>query len=151
FPMTAEQKAACPVKPGVPYLYFCQDLEGYGWYYRKGDYLNVGLGREDDKGLSGHVEDFWKGLQARKRIPADMPDKFVGHAYLLYPHAPRDVAGDGVVLVGDAAGMAYRESGEGIRPAIETGLMAAEVIKAAKGDYRQEKLAVYRRWMARRY
>ena len=30
--------------------------------------------------------------------------------------------------VGDAAGLAYPQSGEGIRPAVESGLMAATVV-----------------------
>jgi flavin-dependent dehydrogenase len=38
------------------------------------------------------------------------------------------VARDQVLLIGDAAGLAYAESGEGIRPAIESGLLAAESI-----------------------
>jgi flavin-dependent dehydrogenase len=29
-----------------------------------------------------------------------------------------------VLLIGDAAGLAYPESGEGIRPAVESGLIA---------------------------
>ena len=47
----------------------------------------------------------------------------------------RPVVGDGVLIIGDAAGLAYAESGEGIRPAIESGLMAAQIIAAARGDY----------------
>ena len=45
--------------------------------------------------------------------------------------------------IGDAAGLAYPHSGEGIRPAIESGLFAAQTILAAKGDYRRENLASY--------
>ena len=42
-----------------------------------------------------------------------------------------------MVWIGDAAGLAHNESGEGIRPAIQSGLMAAETILAARGDYRR--------------
>ena len=38
-----------------------------------------------------------------------------------------------VLLIGDAAGLAYKQSGEGIRPAIESGLLAAQAILAAQG------------------
>jgi flavin-dependent dehydrogenase len=38
-----------------------------------------------------------------------------------------------MILVGDAAGLAYPESGEGIRPAIESGRLAAETLIAANG------------------
>src|SRR3569833_1101145 len=46
----------CPVAPKycatTPELYFCADLQGYGWIFRKGDYLNIGLGREDNHHLT---------------------------------------------------------------------------------------------------
>src|SRR5207253_5141401 len=42
--MNERQLRDCPVPPGVPFLYFCDDLKGYGWYYRKANFLNVGLG-----------------------------------------------------------------------------------------------------------
>jgi len=48
-----------------------------------------------------------------------------------------------VLLVGDAAGLAYPESGEGIRPAVESGLIAAAAIVEAGEDYRCEKLQAY--------
>ena len=70
--------------------------------------------------------------------------KFNGHAYLLYPHAARELVGDNLLLVGDAAGLAYAKSGEGIRPAVESGLLAAAVIRNCNGDYSKKKLALYR-------
>ena len=51
---------------------------------------------------------------------------------------------EGVLLIGDAAGMAYSPSGEGIRPAVESGLLAADVILEAAGDYRLARLEPYR-------
>lgn len=143
FEMTEQERAECPVPPGIPYIYFCEDLRGYGWYYRKGNYLNVGLGREDDEQLARHVEAFSRSLQERGKIPKHLPDTFHGHAYLLYVHAPRTVVNDGVLLVGDAAGLAYPQSGEGIRPAIESGLMAADVIRTAAGAFQRERLQLY--------
>jgi flavin-dependent dehydrogenase len=140
FEMSERQLRDCPVPPGIPFLYFCDDLQGYGWYYRKGNYLNVGLGREDDRNLSGHVSAFCSFLQERGKIPGDLPRRFLGHAYLIYPHARRELLDDGILLIGDAAGLAYGQSGEGIRPAVESGLIAAEVIRAASGDYRRAKL-----------
>jgi flavin-dependent dehydrogenase len=141
--LTEDQLRRCPIKPGVPNLAFCADLRGYGWYYRKGNFLNVGLGREDDRNLSDHVADYVALLKEQGRIPHDLPAKLSGHAYLLYPHSPRPLVGDAALLVGDAAGMAYTPSGEGIRPAVETGLLAADVIAAAAGDYRPERLREY--------
>jgi flavin-dependent dehydrogenase len=45
-----------------------------------------------------------------------------------------------VILIGDAAGLAYPQSGEGIRPAIESGLMAASTIVNAAGRYTRDRL-----------
>ena len=142
--LTPEQLQECPVEPGVPYLHFCPDLKGYGWFFRKGNYLNVGLGREDDEKLSDHVAAYAEGLKAADRIPRDLPLRFPGHAYLLYPRSQRPLIDDGVVLVGDAAGTAYSPSGEGIRPAVESSLIAGDLIATLRGDYRRERLEPYK-------
>jgi flavin-dependent dehydrogenase len=55
------------------------------------------------------------------------------------------------MLLGDAAGLAYPQSGEGIRPAIESGLIAASAIVGAQGDYRRERLTPYARKLHRRF
>lgn len=143
FEMTPEQRAVCPVEGDIPELFFTPDLKGYGWVFRKGDYLNIGLGREDKHKLTGHVKRFCEQLQAAGRIPQELPERFRGHAYLLYHHARRRLLDDGMLLVGDAAGLAYPQSGEGIRPAVESALLAAQVIAECDGDYRCENLQPY--------
>jgi len=143
FEMSPEQVADCRVRADTPELYFCRDLKGYGWCFRKGDYLNIGLGREGNQGLAEQLGDFCDFLRQRGRVPRDIPDKFHGHAYLLHGHSRRKLLDDGVLLVGDAAGLAYPESGEGIRPAVESGLIAAAAIVEAGEDYRCEKLQAY--------
>jgi geranylgeranyl reductase family protein len=143
FEMTGEQLSACTVDAEVPELFFTPDLKGYGWVFRKGNYLNIGLGREDRHRLSGHVQDFVRYLKQLNKIPADLDEKFNGHAYLLYPHATRPIVDDHVLLVGDAAGLAYPQSGEGIRPAVESALLAARVIRECEGDYSTSALQAY--------
>lgn len=143
FEMNDAQRASCQVGADRPELYFCEDLKGYGWVFRKGNYLNIGLGREDNHKLSEHVTTFVAQLKKQGRIPDDIPDKFHGHAYLLYPLAPRALVDDGLLLIGDAAGLAYAQSGEGIRPAVESAVFAAETIIAARGDYRRDNLDPY--------
>lgn len=144
FEMDAAQAAACRVRADTPELYFCSDLRGYGWCFRKGDYLNIGLGREGHQGLAEALADFCGFLRQRGRIPGNIPDKFHGHAYLLHGHSARRLVDDGVLLVGDAAGLAYPESGEGIRPAVESGLIAADVLAQTGGDYSHGRLQPYR-------
>ena len=144
FEMDAAQIAGCRVRGDVPELYFCPDMKGYGWCFRKENYLNVGLGRMDPHRLSEHVAHFLGFLKAEARISCASLQSRLGHAYLLYGASKRNIAGDGFLLIGDAAGLAYSQSGEGIRPAIESGLMAGEVIRA--GD-----IGRYRALIARRY
>jgi len=143
FEMNTEQKANCKIDGQIPELYFTPDLKGYGWIFRKGDYLNIGLGREDKHKLSGHVKAFCRYLKENDRIPQDIPEKFHGHAYLLYRHSIRPVVEDNVLLIGDAAGLAYPQSGEGIRPAVESAMLAAKVITSCEGKYRLPRLQAY--------
>lgn len=151
FEMDQLQRLECQVRGDTPELYFCRDLKGYGWCFRKGDYLNIGLGREENHMLTDHLKHFCDFLKQRGRIPQEIPVNFHGHAYLLYGHAVRKHLDDGMLLVGDAAGLAYTHSGEGIRPAVESGLMASTTIRKAAGDYRRENLLPYAHSLILRY
>ena len=139
------------VRPEIPQLFFTPDLRGYGWVVRKGAYLNVGLGRRDSQALSAHVAELVDFLVERGRVPRSLGARFKGHAYLLYGEARRPLVGDGFLLVGDSAGLAYPRSGEGIRPAVESGLLAARAIFDAKGRYDVDALAPYERLIEERF
>ena len=150
FRPSAAALADCAVRAERPELYFCRDLAGYGWCFRKGDFLNVGLGHSPGHDLARRVDDFVAFLLRERGVPA--PDgRFHGHAYLLREQSRRECVGDGVLLVGDAAGLAYPGSGEGIRPAVESGLLAARVIIEADGDYGGERLQAYRARLRARF
>jgi menaquinone-9 beta-reductase len=151
FRLTPEQAAACTVESDIPQIFFTRDLKGYGWVFRKGDYINIGLGRQGNEKLAAHVAEFLDWLAARGRIPAELGAKMGGHPYLLYNQAPRPFVGDAALLIGDAAGLAYAKSGEGIRPAVESALLAAETIADAGGRYGSEQLAPYSRRMIERF
>lgn len=137
FLLPEHQRANCPVSGTCPELYFCPDLAGYGWIVRKGDYLNIGLGREGERNLATQLEAFLTDLRQRSRLTVEIPQPFKGHAYHLRRYAPSLKLPPRVLLIGDAWGLAYPQSGEGIRPAIESGWLAAEVITAAQSDYNQ--------------
>ncbi len=151
FEMDELQRGRCEVRGDTPELYFCRDLKGYGWCFRKGNHLNIGLGRQGSHGLSEHLKHFCDFLKQHGRIPQDIPDQFHGHAYLLHGHAVRKMLDDGMLLVGDAAGLAYPQSGEGIRPAVESGLMAATTIMEADRDYSIARLQPYAGRLAERF
>lgn len=150
FPLDGAEQAHCRVEGQVPKLYFCRDLKGYGWCFRKGEYLNVGIGREDSQGLGAHLRDFQDFLRGHGTIPR-ISGRFNGHAYLLYGHGRRRLLADGALLIGDAAGLAYPQSGEGIRPAVESALIAAQIIGSLGGDYRAEALATYPQRLKERF
>jgi geranylgeranyl reductase family protein len=151
FEMDPSQQSACRVRSDMPELYFCADIKGYGWCFRKNNYLNIGLGRMDQHRLSEHVVAFVRFLKSAGRISFDVPPALLGHAYLLYGVSERKVADDGVLLIGDSAGLAYKQSGEGIRPAIESGLLAAQAISEAQGNYSRESLNSYGRLLTQRF
>jgi flavin-dependent dehydrogenase len=151
FEMDEQQRAGCAVSPEVPELYFCADFKGYGWCFRKQNFLNVGLGRMDQHRLSEHVAAFLRFLKSTGRLGFEIPQAFLGHAYLLHDASTRKIAEDGMLLIGDAAGLAYSQSGEGIRPAIESGLLAAKVILAAHGKYDRGALQLYRQLLTTRF
>ena len=143
FELDASQRAACAIRAGWPELFFCPDLKGYGWCVRKDNFLNIGLGRESDDSLPRHVSAFREFLVRQGLAPADQTPRFKGHAYLLYPHSRRALVDDAVLLIGDAAGLAYSQSGEGIRPAVESGLLAARTLREAGARYDRTTLARY--------
>ena len=132
FEMQPEQAASCGFQPQVPELYFCRDLKGYAWCFRKNNFLNIGLGRLDQHKLRDHVSGFIEFLRSQGKLAFDLPGRLAGHAYLLYGYSRRKIVDDSVLLIGDAAGLAYAQSGEGIRPAVESGLMAAGFIRSGQ-------------------
>jgi flavin-dependent dehydrogenase len=151
FAMSPEQASLCPVRGEAPELYFCGDLKGYGWCFRKNNLLNLGLGRLDPHALPEHVGRFLEFLRAAGKVPFTLPGRLCGHAYLLCGYSRRQLVADCAILVGDAAGLAYAPSGEGIRTAVESGILAARTIELAAGTYRREKLQAYSALLSKRF
>ena len=117
----------------APELYVEPDLRGYGWYFPKGDFVNIGIGCTggDDGSLPRRRQALVAALRGSGRLPDDMPiEPFKGHAYVVRRRAPRRLSGARFMLVGDAAGLARDLSGEGIGPAIRSGILAAEAARA---------------------
>ena len=135
----------------LPELFFCRDLEGYGWCVRKGDYLNIGLGRRENGDLNAHVADFMGFLERHGLAARASQVRWHGHAYLASGTGTRPLIGDGALVAGDAAGLAYPESGEGIKPAVESGRLAADTLIAANGRVGMEALMPYETELRRRY
>jgi len=116
------------VSDDLPELFFEADLCGYGWILRKQQWLNVGLGREATQGLNAALERFLDRMVASGRLPERPTGRIRGHSYRLYGQGCRRPSYERALLVGDALGMAAARSGEGILPAIESGILAARAI-----------------------
>lgn len=142
FPLASGDAASFTIAPEKPELFFSPDLKGYGWCFRKQHFLNVGFGRLDHRSLPKASAEFVAFLKARRKIPAEASWRWRGHAYQIFTPPRRRVVDDGVIVIGDAAGLAYPQSGEGIRPAIESGLIAASTIVEA-GSYTRDRLEPY--------
>jgi len=113
---------------GAPEIYVEPDLRGYGWFFPKQDFINIGIGCTggSDGTLPRRREELLAALRASGRLPADLAiEPFKGHAYVVRRQAPRRLWGPRFCLVGDAAGLARDLSGEGIGPAIRSGRLAA--------------------------
>jgi flavin-dependent dehydrogenase len=127
-PLADDARRTCQVRGETPELIFWPDLLGYAWCVRKGGHLNLGAGRLTRTQFPAAVREFVKWLERRGLTARDTPLKWKGHAYLLNRTSARRLGADGVLLVGDAAGLALAPSGEGILAAVESGLMGAEII-----------------------
>lgn len=143
--------AASTVSGDTPELFFCRDLDGYGWCVRKHDYLNIGLGRRSNVGFAEHLREFAAFVERTGRAPGASRVRWRGHAYLASGAGPFDVVDHGMLLVGDAAGVAYPESGEGIAPAIESALLAARTLVEAGGAHAADDLLPYQDLLRRRH
>lgn len=132
---------------GWPELFAEPDFHGYGWYFTKGDFLNVGIGAVGGMPIGRRLERFRAMLQASGRLPAGLElTPFRGHAYGVQRRRPRRLAGDGFLLVGDAAALARDFSGEGIGPAVRSaGLAADAILGGDPGSYPDRVAAAFGR------
>lgn len=136
----------------APEIYVEPDLRGYGWYFPKGDFLNIGVGCTGggDGSLPRRRDALVRALRDGGRLPRGIEiEPFKGHAYAVRRQAPRRLSGPRFCLVGDAAGLARDLSGEGIGPAIRSGRLAADaVVRVLRGTggleaYAREIVALY--------
>lgn len=145
----AEFVATAEATPGLsaslPRLYYCRDLQGYAWCLRKGEHVNIGVGRSTPQRLTEHVAQFCDFLRESGVLRGEVSERFHGHAYQLHERVAPCLGDDGVLLIGDSAGLAYPYSGEGIRPAVESALIAAALLLESSGVVDRSTLERYQR------
>jgi flavin-dependent dehydrogenase len=115
-------------------LWFLENrLPGYAWYVPKtGGWVNVGVGGSAAqlKTSGDNLKRHWNLLVenlARLGLVKDHDYHPTGHSYYLR-QPPVDIRRGNALLVGDALGLATGDMGEGIGPAVRSGLLAAETI-----------------------
>ncbi|HEX6259157.1 MAG TPA: NAD(P)/FAD-dependent oxidoreductase [Woeseiaceae bacterium] len=121
-------------------LWFSEDgLPGYAWYVPKGrGYLNVGLGGKADamKANSLRLQDYWekfvRKLEERGLVTGAVYDPS-GYSYYLRGCVDAVRQGN-VFIIGDAVGLASKDLGEGIGPAVRSAILAADAI-AENAEY----------------
>ncbi len=120
---------------------------GYAWAFPGGGGLwNVGCGVFSGRGTHGSLRSSADAFLAA-RGGRGWQEPLVGAG--LGTSFPRCVVGRGNVLaVGDAAGLARPMSGEGIGPALASGILAGECLLRQPGV---AGVAAYRRWLHRRW
>ncbi len=117
--------------------FFDHGLPGYAWYVPKaGGYLNIGVGGNASvlKKRGSSIQEHWGYLVEKLRDKGLVPDReFHPEGYVYYLRGTQDLVQDGnVFLIGDAFGLATLDMGEGIGPAVQSGLLAAEAILCEK-------------------
>ena len=120
------------------HLWFQQDdLPGYAWYVPKADgYLNVGIGgyenrlKKTGRNIKTEWEKFTEKLEKQGLV---LGHTWHAKGYTYRVRSKHPVLQNGKVMIaGDAAGLATRDMGEGIGPAIESGVAAARSVITGK-------------------
>jgi len=113
--------------------FFRNRLPGYSWYVPKGNgFLNIGIGglftkmKSRKRNIQEHWNLFAKELEGAGLV-AGIKLKPQGYVYYLRQEitSPRI---KNAFIVGDAAGLATKDLGEGIGPAVESSILAADSI-----------------------
>jgi flavin-dependent dehydrogenase len=115
------------------HLWFCEEgLPGYSWYVPKeSGWLNVGIGgfAERIKSAGQDIKVHWAHFAAKLGDGLTRGAHYDPAGYSYFLRGRVDVVRrDNAFITGDAAGLASRDLGEGIGPAIRSGLRAAEAI-----------------------
>ncbi len=148
---TIEKEFEYPQRRETAHLFFLfHGLRGYAWYVPKGNgFLNLGLGgvsryfTESGISLNTHWKWFLKDLVKRRLLNKKTSEELTasGHGYYLFSQQ-EEVKRDNCFLIGDSAGLASLDLGEGIGPAVESGLLAASEI-LGRGKYEKSNVSKF--------
>lgn len=136
--VTLEQEFAYNYQDANCHLWFVQNkLPGYSWYVPKSNgYLNIGIGGFAEKLEANHdtIKNHWQRfVQKLERLSLVKNYAFQPRGYVYYiRNGVETVRAENAFLIGDAAGLATRDMGEGIGPAVQSAILAARSIVEGK-------------------
>lgn len=125
-------------KDGLSRLWFFeQGLPGYAWYVPKeGGYVNAGIGGNYSRMKKKHmsIRSHWNSFAEKlKNLSVEVRRDCSPRGYAYYTRQDTGPVNlDNAYLVGDAAGLATIDMGEGIGPAVRSGILAARAIATGK-------------------
>jgi menaquinone-9 beta-reductase len=132
--ITREEEFSYLFKDDRCHLWFFQDgLPGYAWYVPKTNgYVNIGIGASARKikARGQTLNQYWVQLVKKLEksgLVTGHDNQPQGYSYYLRQKTLAPQQGN-AFLIGDALGLATRDMGEGIGPAILSGLLAANAI-----------------------
>jgi len=119
-------------------IFFGVVANGYGWYFVKKGYLNLGIGctaelYKDRKPMVVY-NDFVDRLKEMGLIPGDLVLSKPRPFPLPFKHTVSQTVYNHVLLVGDMAGFVSPVTGEGLYYGIKSGELAAEAIYRNRKD-----------------
>ena len=132
--VTLEEEFPYPHTDSHCRLWFLEHgLPGYAWYVPKANgIVNVGIGGKAESLRAGgdRLKRHWSLLVEKlDRMGLVRGHTFRPRGYAYYSRQPRpEVRRDNALIAGDAVGLATLDMGEGIGPAVRSGLLAAEAI-----------------------
>lgn len=148
---TLELEFDYPARDERCHLFFhYHGLKGYGWYVPKGGgFVNIGIGgkssyfRKSGTRIREHLRSFLDDLVRRGLLDGSTASqmRFGGHPYYLFSYKG-EIRRRNCFLIGDSAGLASADLGEGIGPAVESGIMAAREIMG-EGRYSRDGITRY--------
>jgi geranylgeranyl reductase family protein len=113
-------------------IFFGAVPNGYGWYFVKDGYVNIGVGATallvKDTGIKNAYANFVRNLKEKELLPGDLELAKARAFPLPFKKTAKKTVFGNVLLVGDSAGFVSPVTGEGLYYSLRGGQLAAEAI-----------------------